>query len=149
MFRGNHQAKVDEKGRLKIPSAFKALLDADSITQYFITSADGKSAEIYPLPEWEKIEQKLMKVSALDPAVQQYLNVVNFYGQQVEIDSQGRVLLPHILRSKAKLDGEVNVMGKVKFIDVNNCDFFTTERMPSNGEISAETRQKVAAVLND
>lgn len=147
MFRGNHQAKVDEKGRLKIPSAFKSLLDAASVTQYFITSTNGKSAEIYPLPEWEKIEQKLMKVSALDPAVEQYLNVVNFYGQQVEIDSQGRVLLPQILRSKARLDAEVNVMGKLTFIDVHNAESFEKEQM-LNGEVSLEAKQKVAAILN-
>ncbi|HTA80092.1 MAG TPA: division/cell wall cluster transcriptional repressor MraZ [Terracidiphilus sp.] len=148
MFRGNHQAKVDEKGRLKIPAAFKSLLDAASVTQYFITSTNGKSAEIYPLPEWEKIEQKLTKVSSLDPAVEQYLNVVNFYGHQVEIDSQGRVLLPQILRSKAKLDAEVNVMGKVTFIDVHNAESFEKQQMPPNGEISLEAKQKVAAILN-
>ena len=148
MFRGNHQAKVDEKGRLKIPAAFKSLLDAASVTQYFITSTNGKSAEIYPLPEWEKIEQKLTKVSSLDPAVEQYLNVVNFYGHQVEIDSQGRVLLPQILRSKAKLDAEVNVMGKVTFSDVHNAESFEKQQMPPNGEISLEAKQKVAAILN-
>jgi MraZ protein len=147
MFRGTHQAKVDEKGRLKIPSAFKSLLDAANVTQYFITSTNGKSAEIYPLPEWEKIEQKLMKVSALDPAVEQYLNVVNYYGQQVEIDSQGRVLLPQILRSKAKLDAEVNVMGKLTFIDVHNAESFMKEQMV-NGEVSLEAKQKVATILN-
>ena len=119
-----------------------------SVTQYFITSTNGKSAEIYPLPEWEKIEQKLTKVSSLDPAVEQYLNVVNFYGHQVEIDSQGRVLLPQILRSKAKLDAEVNVMGKVTFIDVHNAESFEKQQMPPNGEISLEAKQKVAAILN-
>ena len=54
MFRGNHTAKIDEKGRLKLPSAFKQLLDAASVTQFYVTSSDGKSAEIWPLPEWEK-----------------------------------------------------------------------------------------------
>jgi MraZ protein len=146
MFRGNHQAKVDEKGRLKIPSAFKSLLDAANVTQYFITSTNGKSAEIYPLQEWEKIEQKLMKSSALDPAVEQYLNVVNYYGQQVEIDSQGRVLLPQVLRTKAKLDAEVNVMGKLTFLDVHNADSFVKEQM-HNGEVSPEAKLKVAAIL--
>jgi MraZ protein len=145
MFRGTHQAKVDEKGRLKIPSAFKSQLDAANVTQYFITSTNGKSAEIYPLQEWEKIEQKLMKVSALDPAVEQYLNVVNYYGQQVEIDSQGRVLLPQILRNKAKLDAEVSVMGKLTFLDVHNSESFEKQ----HGEVSLEAKQKVALILND
>lgn len=53
MFRGNHPAKVDEKGRLKLPAAFKQLLDAQNAAQFYITSVDGKSAEIWPLSEWE------------------------------------------------------------------------------------------------
>ena len=52
MFRGNHPAKVDEKGRLKLPSAFKQLTDAQNVTQFYITSLDGKSAQIWPLPAW-------------------------------------------------------------------------------------------------
>jgi MraZ protein len=148
MYRGNHPAKVDEKGRLKVPSAFKALLDAASVTQFFVTSTNGKSAEIWPLPEWEKVEQKLLKVSALDPAVEQYLNLVNYYGQQVEMDSQGRILLPQLLRTKARLDAEVNVMGKLKFIEVHNQEIFAREQLPPEG-LSPENKQKVSNLLND
>jgi MraZ protein len=148
MFRGNHPAKVDEKGRLKIPSAFKALLDASNVTQFFITSANGKSAEIWPLPEWEKVERKLLKFSSLDPAVEQYLNLVNYYGQQVEIDSQGRVLIPQLLRTQAKLDAEVNVMGKLKFVEVHNQELFAKEKLPPEG-ISPENQQKVSSLLID
>lgn len=57
MFRGNHPAKVDEKGRLKVPSAFKQLLDAQHVTQFYVTSSDGKSAEIWPLPEWKSAKR--------------------------------------------------------------------------------------------
>ena len=124
MFRGNHQAKVDEKGRLKIPSAFKALLDADSITQYFITSADGKSAEIYPLPEWEKIEQKLAEIPSFNPAKKKLLNYVNYYGQTTEIDAQGRVLLPQILREKTNTLGDVLVFGMQTYLKVTNREAF-------------------------
>jgi MraZ protein len=98
MFRGNHPAKVDEKGRLKIPSAFKQLVDASNVTQFYITSVDGNSAEIWPLPEWEKREAQLAESSTLDDAVQKYLNLTSYYGQQVEMDSQARLLLPHGLR---------------------------------------------------
>ena len=90
MFRGNHPAKVDEKGRLKLPAAFKQLLDAQNVTQFYITSADGKSAEIWPLPEWEKREAQLAEFSTLDDAVHKYLNLTSYYGQQVEMDNQAR-----------------------------------------------------------
>ena len=127
MFRGNHPAKVDEKGRLKLPSAFKQLVDAADVTQFYITSIDGKSAEIWPLPEWEKREQQLAESSTLDDAVQKYLNLTSYYGQQVEMDNQARLLLPQILRGAAKLDAEVAVFGMMTYLEVHNRDIFEQE----------------------
>jgi MraZ protein len=147
MFRGNHPAKIDEKGRLKLPSAFKALVDAASVTQFFVTSVDGRSAEIWPLPEWEKVETRLAKFSSFDPAVKDFMNVVNYYGQQVEMDNQGRVLLPQILRNKAKLNAEVTVMGQVRFLAVHNREVFEKEA-PIDG-LSAERQTKISGYLND
>ena len=120
MFRGNHPAKVDEKGRLKLPAAFKQLLDARSVSHYYITSANGRAAEIWPLPEWEKREARLMEFGTLNPSVNRYLSQTSFYGQEAEIDSQGRVLLPQLLRGKAALDAEVAVLGKGSYLEVVN-----------------------------
>ena len=120
-FRGNHPAKVDDKGRLKLPSAFKTLLEAENIKQFYITSADGQSAEIWPLPEWEKREQLLAESSTMDDAVRRYVNLTSYYGHQVEVDQQGRVLLPQILRAKAKLDDvDATVIGMGGYIEVHN-----------------------------
>ena len=120
MFRGNHPTKVDEKGRLKLPAAFKQLVDAANVTQFYITSVDGKSAQIWPLPEWEKQEAMLAASGSMDDAVDKYLNLTSYYGQQVEIDNQARVLLPQILRGSAKLDAEVTVFGKLIYLEVRN-----------------------------
>jgi MraZ protein len=146
MFRGNHPAKIDEKGRLKLPAAFKLQVDAKFVTQIYITSMDGKSAEIWPLPEWEKREQLLAESSTLDDAVQKYLNLTSYYGQQVEIDNQGRVLLPQILRGSAKLDAEVAVMGKMTYLEVHNLEAFE-KNLPAN-ELTAEDRKTIAAILS-
>ena len=62
MFRGNHPARVDEKGRLKVPAEYKRRTDEVYGPQFYITSKDGKRAEIYPLKEWEKIEEKLAQI---------------------------------------------------------------------------------------
>ena len=145
MFRGNHPAKVDEKGRLKLPAAFKQLLDAQHVTQFYITSTDGKSAEIWPLSEWEKREAQLAEFSTLDDAVQKYLNLTSYYGQQVEIDNQARVLLPQILRTKAKLDSDVTVFGKATYLEVHNREIFE-QNLPAN-EMTAEDRKAMAAIL--
>lgn len=147
MFRGNIPAKIDEKGRLKLPSGFKALMDAASVTVFFVTSTDGKSAEIWPLPEWEKVEARLAKYSSYDPAVRDFMNVVNYYGLQVEMDNQGRILLPQILRNKAKLDAEVTVMGQIKYLAVHNREVFESEA-PING-LSAERLNTVSGYMND
>ena len=146
MFRGNHPAKVDEKGRLKLPAAFKQLVDAASVTQFYITSVDGKSAEIWPLREWEKRERQLIEFSTLDDAVQKYLNLTSYYGQQVEIDNQARVLLPQILRDSAKLDAEVTVFGKLLYLEVNNREAF--EKKLPELELTAEDRKALAAILS-
>ncbi len=146
MFRGNHPAKVDEKGRLKMPAAFKQLVDAQHVTQFYITSVDGRSAEIWPLPEWEKREEQLSESSTMDDAVQKYLNLTSYYGQQVEMDNQARVLLPQILRGTAKLDAEVAVFGKMNYLEVHNREIFE-QSLPAN-ELTAEDRKAVAAILS-
>jgi MraZ protein len=119
-FRGNHPAKVDPKGRLKLPSGFKELLDKAEVTQFYITSTDGQKAEVWPLPEWEKREALLAESSNMDDAIEKYLNLTSYYGQQVEIDKEGRVLLPQILREKAGLKAEVAILGKLNFLEVHN-----------------------------
>lgn len=144
MFRGNNPAKVDDKGRLKIPSGFKALLDGANVKTFYITSTDGKSAEIWPLPEWEKKEKLLAEYSTMDIAVQKYLNLTSYYGQQVDMDSQSRVVLPQILRDKAKLNAEVVVLGKLVYLDVQNEKEF--EQRVAGFEMSDEERQAVAAI---
>lgn len=146
MFRGNHPAKVDEKGRLKLPAAFKQLIDAANVTQFYITSVDGKSAEIWPLPEWEKREAQLVESSTLDDAVQKYLTLTSYYGQQVEMDAQARLLLPQILRQTASLDAEVAVFGKMTYLEVHNREIF--ERSLAGNELTAEDRKAMAAILS-
>ena len=144
MFRGNHPAKVDEKGRLKLPAAFKQLLDAQHVTQFYITSTDGTSAEIWPLPEWEK-KELLLADFTMDEAVAKYLNLTSYYGQQVEMDNQGRIVLPQILRGTAKLDAEVAVMGKLVYLEVHNLELFKSG-LPDNG-MTKDDRSSLAAIL--
>ena len=120
MFRGNHPTRVDEKGRLKLPAEFKRHADEIYGPQFYITSTDGNRAEIYPLKEWEKIEEKLAAIPNMNPAKRKYLDLVSYYGQMSEMDAQGRILIPQILRESAKVIGEVVVFGKQTFLEVAN-----------------------------
>ena len=124
MFRGNHPTRVDEKGRLKVPAEFKRTIDEKYGQQFYITSRDGKIAEIYPFEEWKRIEEKLATVSSFNPAKKKFLDRVNYYGQMVEMDSQGRVLIPQILRESAEVKGDVLVFGNLTFLEVRNAEAF-------------------------
>jgi MraZ protein len=72
------------------------------------------------LPEWEKIEAKLALIPSMDKAKKKFLDRVNYYGQMAEMDAQGRLLLPQILREKARLGGDVAVIGQQTFLEVEN-----------------------------
>ena len=122
MFRGNNPARVDEKGRLKVPADFKRHIDEKYGAEFYITSRDGKVAEIYPVEEWRKIEDKLAKLSNFNPSKKKFLNKVNYYGQMVEMDAQGRLLVPQILRQAAAIRGEVAVYGNLTYLEVRSLE---------------------------
>ena len=127
MFRGNHPTRVDDKGRLKVPAEFKRVIDEKYGTQFYITSLDGRVAQIYPFEEWERIEQKLASLSTFNPTKKKFLARVNYWGQQVEMDGQGRLLIPQLLRENAAIKGEVAVLGNLTYLEVRNLQALQTE----------------------
>ena len=127
MFRGNHPTRVDEKGRLKVPAEFKRVIEEKYAQRFYITSLDGKVAQIYPFEEWERIEQKLAQLSTFNPTKKKFLNRVNYYGQVVEMDGQGRLLIPQILREAAQIRGEVAVLGNLTYLEIRNMEALDRE----------------------
>jgi MraZ protein len=124
MFRGNHPTRVDEKGRLKVPAEFKRVIDEKYGQQFYITSLDGDVAQVYPFEEWERIEQKLAGLSTFNPTKKKFLSKTNYWGQQVEMDGQGRLLLPQLLRDAARLKGDVAVTGYQTYLEVRNLEAY-------------------------
>ena len=122
VLRGNAPAKIDDKGRLKVPNAFRAVIQKDHGSNLFVTSLTGLSVRIYPMPVWVEIENRLAKVPSAHPARQRFLDRVNFYGQVAELDPQGRVLIQQRLRDAAQMNGEVDVLGQQSFLEVWNHD---------------------------
>jgi MraZ protein len=128
MFRGNYPTRADEKGRLKVPADFKRELDERyGAPRFYITSRNGQSAEIHPMEEWEKIEQALAKVPTSNIHRKKFLEITNYYGQVVEMDAQGRVLLPALLREKANLKGELAVIGMLNYLEVRNMEAYSRQ----------------------
>ena len=120
MLRGNAPAKIDDKGRLKVPNAFRTVIQKDHGSDLFVTSLTGQSVRIYPMPVWIEIENRLAKVPSTHPARQRFLDRVNFFGQVAELDPQGRVLIQPRLRDAAQMNGEVDVLGQQSFLEVWN-----------------------------
>ncbi len=127
MFRGNHPTRVDEKGRLKVPAEFTRVIDEKYSSQFYITSLDGKVAQLYPFEEWERIEQKLAALSTYNPTKKKFLARVNYWGQTVEMDGQGRLLMPQLLRDSAQIKGEVAVTGNLTYLEVRNLEAYRLE----------------------
>ena len=120
MLRGNHPARIDDKGRLKVPNSFRQIVEAQWGSELFVTSVTGESARVYPMAVWLEIERKLAEVPSTHPSKLRFLDRVNFFGQAVTMDRQGRVLIPQLLRESAAMVGEVNVLGQQNHLGVWN-----------------------------
>ena len=147
MFRGSHSTRVDEKGRLKLPADFRRDLPEGQV--FYITSVDGKRAQLYPMEIWKLKEQALAALPSMHPARQVFEDVTGLYGQTVEMDAQGRLLLPQLLREEAKIAEEVRVFGRLApiepgFLEVVNYEMFLAERKAA--PLTDEVRMQLAAL---
>ena len=118
MLRGNYTARIDSKGRLKVPTLFRRYVDEKYGANFYVTSLTGECVRIYPLPEWESIEQRLSLLPSMDPARRKFLDRTNYYGQQASMDGQGRVLIHPLLRKSAEVLGDVAVLGYMTYLEV-------------------------------
>ena len=118
--RGNHPARIDDKGRIKIPNGFRLLVQSQYGPDLFVTSVTGEYVRLYPMAVWLEIERKLAQVPSTNPSKQRFLDRVNFFGQAAALDTQGRLLLPQMLRETAQMAGEVSVLGQQNHLAVWN-----------------------------
>jgi MraZ protein len=127
VLRGNSPAKIDDRGRLKIPNSFRSFIEDEHGRQLFVTSLYGDSVSIYPMAVWVEIERKLAQIPSTHPSRLKFLDRVNFFGQIAEIDSQGRVVIPARLRESATMVGEVDVFGQMDYLQVWNHERFVAK----------------------
>jgi MraZ protein len=124
MFRGNCPTRLDEKGRLKVPADFKREIDRSYDGQFYITSFNGTVIKLYPLKEWELFEEKIKSQSTSHQRLEKFLDVTSYYGQVVEMDTQGRLTIAEWLRNKFGLKGEVAVVGKLDHLEIRIMEDF-------------------------
>ena len=120
MLRGNHPARIDDKGRIKVPNGFRTVIEQQYGSELFVTSVTGEYVRLYPMPVWLEIERRLAEVPSTNPSKLRFLDRVNFFGQSAAMDRQGRVVLPQLLRESAAMTGEVSVLGLQNHLAVWN-----------------------------
>jgi MraZ protein len=118
--RGSAPAKIDDKGRLKLPTLFRSEIQDRRGPDVFVTSLTGASVRIYPMATWLEVERKLSAMPSNHPARLKFLDRVNYYGQTSELDVQGRIVVPAPLRASASIVGEVRVFGRIDYLEVWN-----------------------------
>jgi len=124
VFRGNAPARIDDKGRLKVPNSFRTLLEGKYGRELFLTSLTGEYVRIYPMPVWLDVEQKLGAMPSTHPSRLRFLDRINYFGSPGELDTQGRVLVPVRLRDSATMTGDVDVLGVYNYLEVWNHERF-------------------------
>ena len=104
--RGFHGARVDEKGRLKLPAAIVQYLESFGERKVFITTLNASTARIYPISVWRETERLLEEAGEDADVREDVAFIADHYGADDEMDAQGRVLMPSELRRELKLEGE-------------------------------------------
>jgi len=121
MFRGLTAIQIDAKGRLNIPARYRpALLDEAANTVVLTIDTEQPCLLLYPTPRWLEIEQKLEQLSSFHPASRRILRLLMGHATDVELDSQGRILLPPYLRQYARLDKSAVLVGQGKKFEIWN-----------------------------
>lgn len=144
MFRGVQHINMDAKGRLAVPARQRESLLAKCEGRVVITiDTQSPCLAVYPLPEWERIESEVQALPALNPAVKRFQRLVLGYASDLELDGNGRMLLPQSLRDYARLEKKVVLVGQGNKLELWAEDLWLAEREAAlaaevEGEIPAE-----------
>jgi transcriptional regulator MraZ len=125
MLDGSFTVKVDDKGRVKIPSEFRRQIQEKfGDNGFYVTSVRGDCAQLYPARAWEDVLAKLSTQPPSKPPVRKFRRTTSYYGQMASIDPQGRVLIHPRLRSDAGIEEDVVILGQQNHLEVWNLKRF-------------------------
>ena len=122
--RGNASARIDDRGRLKVPTIFRGLVQEQRGPDVFVTSLTGDCVRVYPMQTWLEVEQKVAAMPSNHPTRLKFMDRTGYFGQATEMDGQGRFVISPLLREHAAIVGEVYVLGRINHIEVWNVDRF-------------------------
>ena len=129
MFRGVQHINMDAKGRLAMPARQREPLQSECAGEVVVTiDTQSPCLAIYPLPEWERIEQDLQNLPALNPAVKRFQRLLLGYATDLQLDGNGRMLLPQPLREYARLEKKLVLVGQGKKLELWSETLWLAER---------------------
>ena len=113
MFRGVQHVNMDAKGRLAMPARQRERL-GDLCGGSVVVTIDTQATclVIYPLPEWERFEREVQALPAMKPAIRRFQRLTLGYASDLDLDANGRMLLPQSLREYAQLEKKLVVVGQ-------------------------------------
>jgi MraZ protein len=120
LFRGIAQLNLDTKGRLAVPARYRDVLLERCAGHLVITADADRCLLVYPLPDWELIQQKLEGLSNLDPRVRELQRRLIGFAVDVDMDNVGRVLIAPALRQYAQLEKGVVLVGQGRKFELWN-----------------------------
>jgi len=146
-FRGSYIAKIDDRGRVKIPAKYLSALETDFGKEVYLTSVNGDHVLFYPMKVWQEIEKKIAAIPMRDPDMEEFISRSSYWGSETEIDPKGRILIPPDLRAASKLESSLLILGKIDYMVIWNKEVFEARYM--GGQFSDEKMHRVSRLLNE
>lgn len=146
-FRGSFVQKMDDRGRIKLPSQYLSILIENYGNELYITSLNGDQVFLYPLAKWEEIEKSIERMSVRSPEIEEFLTRTGFWGNEAEVDARGRVLIPPELRKESQLFDDVRIFGKIDYMVAWNEGMVRHKAL--QGMFTDEKMQQVSRLLNE
>jgi MraZ protein len=146
-FRGSYIAKIDDRGRVKIPAKYLSVLEQDPGGEVYLTSVNGDHILLYPMKVWRAIEKKIAAIPVRDPDLEEFVSRSSYWGSESEIDSKGRILVPPDLRAASKLESSLLILGKIDYLVIWNKEVFEARYM--GGLFSDEKMHRISRLFNE
>ncbi len=112
MFRGASKVSLDAKGRMAIPTRYRDRLEARCDGRIVVTVDRDHCLLVYPLPDWEELERKLVRLPSMNKAARGIVRIMVGYATEVDMDANGRILVSRELRDFANLDKNGMLVGQ-------------------------------------
>ena len=117
-FKGSYSYSVDNKGRVNLPAKLRKYVSLDANDTFIVTRGFEKCLYVYPIDEWNKLEQNLRDLSSYDPEHRRFMRTLLELASECQLDGQARLIIPLELREFASIRSEVRIVGTLDKIEL-------------------------------